>query len=70
MPSQRVILRAGPLAVESRLTAHDRGGSDAADANNLASERADDDGMALVEPSTADRSALPVGRPRSPGSPQ
>lgn len=71
MRSQRVILRAGPLVVESRLTAHDLGGSDAADANNLASERADDDGMALVsEPSTADRSALPVGRPRSLGSPQ
>ena len=70
MPSQRVIVRAGPLVVESRLTSHDLGGSDAADANNLASERADDDGMALVEPSTADRSALPVGRPRSLGSPQ
>jgi hypothetical protein len=70
MPSQRIILRAGPLIVESRLTTRDLGDFDAGHANNSASERADDDGMALFEPSTADRSALPVGRPRSLGSPQ
>jgi len=69
MPSRRVILRAGPLVFEGYVSARDLGSSDAGDANDLASERADDDGMALFEPLTAD-SALPVERLRTLGSPQ
>ena len=62
MPSQRVILRAGPLVVESHITTRDLGGFDDGDPNNSASERAADDGMAVLEPLTADHSALPVER--------
>jgi hypothetical protein len=61
MPSQRTILRAGPLVVESRLTTRDLGGFDAGDAEESASGHADDDGMALLEPSTTDGSADPAG---------
>jgi hypothetical protein len=61
MPSQRIILPAGPLVVECRLITRDLGGFDAADANRSASERADDDGMALLEPSAPAGSADPVG---------
>lgn len=61
MPSRRIILRAGPLVVESRLTTRDLGGLDAGDGNRSASERADDDGMAVLEPSTPDHPADPVG---------
>jgi len=57
MPSQRTLFRAGPLVVESRLNTRDLGGFDAADAEESASRRADDDGMALLESSTADDSA-------------
>jgi hypothetical protein len=63
MPSQRDILPAGPLVVESGLTTRDRGGFDAGDAKESASGRTDDDGMALLEPSTTDGSADPSAVP-------
>jgi len=62
MPSQRTILHAGPLVIESGLTTRDLGGYDAGEADQSASGRADDDGMALREPSTADGSRDRAGR--------
>lgn len=60
MPSHRVILHAGPLVVESRFTTRDLGDLDAGDAITSASDRADDDGMALRGLPIAERSADPA----------
>src|ERR1051326_6443385 len=61
MPSQRTILRAGPLVVESHLTTRDLAGFDVRDGNRSASERADDDGMAVLELSPPEGSADTLG---------
>src|SRR5438094_785378 len=60
MSSQQTLFRAGPLVVEGRLTTDDIGDVDAGDAEESASGRADDDGMALPGPATADGSADPT----------
>ncbi|HZI40798.1 MAG TPA: hypothetical protein VFD67_03825 [Gemmatimonadaceae bacterium] len=60
MPSHRTMFRAGPLVVESRPTTRDLRGSDADDADESASDCADDDGMALLKPPSADGSADPA----------
>ena len=60
MTSQRTVLTAGPLVVESRLTTRDLVDIDAGDADESASGRADDDGMTFGERRTAD-SAEPAG---------
>ena len=61
MSSQRTLLRAGPLAVECRFTTRDLDDFDAGDADETASGRADDDGMALLEASSTDGSPDPAG---------
>jgi hypothetical protein len=61
MPSQRTLVRVGPLIVEGRLTTRDLGDIDASDAEESAGRRADDDGMALPEPSPTDGSADRAG---------
>jgi hypothetical protein len=60
MPSERTLLRIGPVIVEGRLTTRDLSDVDACEAEESAGERADDYGMALPEPSPTDGSADPV----------
>ena len=58
MPSQRTVLRAGPLVVEGRVTTRDI--TQTNDAEESAGGRADDDGMALGEASMTDSRADPA----------